>query len=312
VTAEGARQILYGAEGRLRLGWRLCLFVLLLAGLYTALGALLPSGMLGQGITLLGASLLAGWAVLALDGLPAGALGFPLRREALSETLLGTGLGCVVGGVAVVPMAALGVVRWSREDGTLASFFTAGVLSLALFGLLAAAEEAVLRGYPLQAISDSLGPLLAVLLTSVAFGLLHLANPEVGWPGILNTSLAGAFLGALYLRTGSLWWASGAHLGWNWMHGFLLDLPVSGLDVADQPFLASRSSGPDLLSGGAFGPEGSLLATAVLLGVTAWVWRTRALGPADWTRETPLLATLHDPSGTRGADARITDTRGHT
>jgi hypothetical protein len=113
----------------------------------------------------------------------------------------------------------------------------------------------------------------------------------------LNIGLAGAFLGALYIRTGSLWLASGAHLGWNWVHGFLLDLPVSGLDVAEQPFLVSRVSGPTLLSGGAFGPEGSLLATGVLLGATVWVWRTRMLAPAPWTLDTPLLATLKLPSG---------------
>jgi membrane protease YdiL (CAAX protease family) len=308
MTQEGPRRILYGPAGRLRLGWRLCLFLVLLAGLYTALGALLPGSMLGQGLALLASSLLAGWAVLAFDGLPASALGFPLRREAFGETLLGTGLGVVVGGAAVVPMAALGVVRWTREDGTLTAFLAAGALSLALLGLLAAAEEALLRGYPMQAISDSLGPLLAVLLTSVAFGLLHLPNPESGWPGLLNAGLAGAFLGGLYLRTGSLWWASGAHLGWNWVHGFLLDLPVSGLDVAEQPFLESRSSGPPLLSGGAFGPEGSLLATGVLLGATAWVWNTRLLRPAAWTSDTSLLATLRIPPGA----ARTIEIRGHT
>jgi len=209
-------------------------------------------------------------------------------------------LGCGAGAAAVLPMAALGVVRWSREGGgTIGAFVTSAVMSLALYGLLAAAEEALLRGYPLQAISDALGPLLAVVLSSVAFGLLHFANPEVNWPGLLNTTLAGAFLGALYLRTGSLWWATGAHLGWNWVHGFLLDLPVSGLDVADQPFLQSRAEGPVLLSGGAFGPEGSLLATGVLIGLTVWTWRTRMLAPAPWTATTPLLASLQPAPATR-------------
>jgi membrane protease YdiL (CAAX protease family) len=308
MMSGGARGLLRDEAGRLRLGWRLALFLVLLAGLYTALESLLPDNLAGQGATLLWASVLSGWALLAIDGFPAAALGFPLRREAFSEGWWGLVLGCGAGAAVVLPMAALGVVRWSREGGgTIGAFFTSAVLSLALYGLLAASEEALLRGYPLQAISDALGSLLAVVLSSVAFGLLHLANPEVNWPGLLNATLAGAFLGALYLRTGSLWWASGAHLGWNWVHGFLLDLPVSGLDVADQPFLQSRAEGPVLLSGGAFGPEGSLLATGVLVALTAWTWRTHMLAPASWTATTPLLATLQPATRPRNQH-----TRGHT
>ena len=300
-----AQAVFYTRGGRLRLGWRLILFAGLLAALYVVLSALLPRTLLGQGSVLLASSLFAGWALLATDGRPPAALGFPLRREALSESGLGLALGCVVAAAAVVPMAAFGVVRWSAEaTGGVARFLLGGASTLALYAPLAAAEEALLRGYPLQALAEAWGPVLALLLTSATFGLLHAANPEVQWVGILNTGLAGVFLGALYLRTGSLWWASGAHAGWNWTHGYLLDLPVSGLNVADQPLLEGRTQGPELLSGGGFGPEGSLLVTGVLLAATAWTWRTSRLAAAEWTREAPPLARL--PDRTR----RTTSTRG--
>ena len=74
------------------------------------------------------------------------------------------------------------------------------------------------------------------------------------------------FLGVVYLKTASLWWATGAHLGWNWAHGFLADLPVSGLELVDAPLLEPVTGGPDWLSGGSFGPEGSVVSTLVLAG----------------------------------------------
>jgi uncharacterized protein len=291
-VAVAARAVFRTPGGRLRLGWRLALFALLLVALAVVLAAFLPPTMTGQAVMLLAASLGAGWMLLGMEGRHPAALGFPLRRVAVRETLLGLALGCAVGAAAVAPIAAGGWVRWSLEPGTVAGLLSAGALSLWMLAPLAAAEEALLRGYPLQALSEAWGPAAALVLTSALFGLLHAWNPEVSWAGLVNTGVAGLFLGALYLRTGSLWWASGAHLGWNWVHGYLLDLPVSGLDVADQPYLEGRASGPELLSGGGFGPEGSLLATAVLLAATAWTWRTRRLHPSPAVQDAPPLARL--------------------
>jgi len=184
------------------------------------------------------------------------------------------------------------VLFWSSAPGTLAAYAGAGALALAFLALPAVAEEALLRGYPLQALAESWGPAPALVVTSVVFGLLHAGNPEVSMVGLLNTGLAGLFLGALYLRTGSLWWPSGAHLGWNWAHGFVLDLPVSGLDVANVPLLDGYARGAEVLSGGAFGPEGSVLTSGVLIAATAWAWNTRRLRPVSALSDAPPMARL--------------------
>lgn len=267
------------ASGRLRLGWRLLVFLGLLVLVYVSVAALLAPDLLGHGFALLAGSLVAGWMLLGMDGKPPAALGFPLRG-AVPETLLGLALGCVVGLSAAGAMAAAGAVRWGVGPASPAAYLWTALASLFWLAPLAVAEEAMARGYPLQALSEAWGPGVGLALTSAGFGLLHSGNPSVGWVGLLNTSLAGLFLGALYLRTGSLWWPSGAHLGWNWSHGFLLDLPVSGLDVVDTPGLTSRASGPALLSGGTFGPEGSLLASLVVVAFTGWVWTTPRLTPS--------------------------------
>ncbi|HZD05537.1 MAG TPA: CPBP family intramembrane glutamic endopeptidase [Longimicrobiales bacterium] len=275
-----AAAVLRSGDGRLRLGWRLVLFAVVVVGVAAAGALVLPGTLPGVGAATLAGGLVGGWVALAVDGHAAGELGFRLRPAAVWEAALGLALGAAVALAAVGAMALAGGVRWGGEDGTPVGYLVAAGSALGYFALPAAAEEVLFRGYPLQALAEAVGRGPALLLTSVLFGLLHLRNPGADWIGALNVTMAGLLLGGLLLRTGSLWWASGAHLGWNWAHGFLADLPVSGLDLVDAPYVVGRPLGPGGLSGGRFGPEGSLLTTAVAGAAAAWVWWTPRLGPA--------------------------------
>jgi membrane protease YdiL (CAAX protease family) len=228
----------------------------------------------------LAAALLVGWGLLRIDGKPPSELGFALRRDAGSGLALGIALGVAVGLIAVGLIAAAGGVRWVPDDGSWGAWLGAGAATLWMLAIPAAAEEAMLRGYPLLIVRNAWGAGPAVVLTSVVFALLHLGNPEVGWIALSNIAAAGLFLGALCLRTGGLWWPTGAHLGWNWAHAFLVDMRVSGLELVAAPLLEPRAAGPAWLSGGPFGPEGSVLATVAVLAAAAWTWRTRWLGSA--------------------------------
>lgn len=274
-----ATAVLRTRRGRVRLGWRLLLFAVVLAGVATLASLVVPATVPGAGAAALIGALLAGWVALAVDGRRPGELGFRLHSTAVLEAALGLALGTVVALAAVGAIALYGGVRWSTEPGTLGSYAASAASALGLFALPAAAEEAVFRGYPLQALAEVLGRGRALVLTSVLFGAVHLGNPGAGGIGVLNVTVAGLLLGGLVLRTGSLWWAAGAHLGWNWAHGFVADLPVSGLDLVDAPWVVARSQGPGWLSGGAFGPEGSLLTTAVAGVAAAWIWWGPRLGP---------------------------------
>ena len=161
------------------------------------------------------------------------------------------------------------------------AWLAGGGQALLLLAVPAAAEEALLRGYPLQALAEAWGPGWALAVTSGVFGVIHLGNPEVTPLGTLNVALAGLFLGVVYLRTTSLWWATGVHLGWNWAHGYLADVPVSGLDLWDAPFYEGLARGPVWLGGGDFGPEGSVVATFVVVGATCLCWRAPWLRPSE-------------------------------
>jgi membrane protease YdiL (CAAX protease family) len=104
---------------------------------------------------------------------------------------------------------------------------------------------------------------MALLLTSVLFSLMHGFNPEIGWLGFANIFLAGLWLGIARVITGTLWLAIGLHTGWNFFLGSVFGFPVSG--IYERSVLITETDGPAVLTGGAFGPEGGLLATVVLL-----------------------------------------------
>jgi hypothetical protein len=121
-------------------------------------------------------------------------------------------------------------------------------------------------------LAEAWGGAWAVVATACVFGLLHLFNPGTSWLSTLNVVAAGLLLGVVFVRTSSLWWTTGVHLGWNWSHGYVADVAVSGLDLVDAPMYEGVTSGPDWLGGGTFGPEGSVVTTVVLLGSSAACW----------------------------------------
>jgi len=285
-------RLLRTAQGRLRLGWRLAIFLVVGTVVVYPVGAVLPAWFLSGSIALLVAALTAGFVALALDGRPPGALGFYARPRALVESLLGLALGTSVACLVVLALFATGGLRWVADDGTLADWIWGSLGALGVLAIPAAAEEALLRGYPLQALSDAWGPAAALAVTSLLFGAMHLSNPGVTVLATLNVVVAGLFLGVVYLKTASLWWATGAHLAWNWTTGYLADTPVSGLELLDAPLYDGVARGPDWLGGGSFGPEGSLISTLLIAVVAVWCWRTDWLKPSDAALEMRPLAVL--------------------
>jgi len=267
------------------LGFRISLFLFLTAAGTLGVSFLVSPDLPYGTIPVLAGSLVGGWVALALDHRGPGALGFYVSPEIIKESVWGMGVGVLVASMVVVGMVLAGTLRWVPEVGDLPGYLKEAGSSLWAFGFPAAAEEALMRGYLLQALAEAWGGGWGLWITSILFGALHLGNPNVSWIALANILLAGLFLGVVYLRTASLWWATGVHLGWNWAHGFLADVPVSGLDLVDAPLLEPVVRGPIWLSGGSFGPEGSVFATVTLVGATWVLWRTSWLRPGRRARE---------------------------
>lgn len=138
------------------------------------------------------------------------------------------------------------------------SLAAAGISFANLFPA-AFSEELLLRGYIFAVLREAIGWRWTLISTSVVFGLLHIPNPGSNGLSVLLVMLAGMFLGATLLATGSLYAATLAHFAWNWVMAALLHAPVSGLPVATPDYRVT-DSGPDWLTGGGWGPEGGIAA----------------------------------------------------
>jgi membrane protease YdiL (CAAX protease family) len=147
---------------------------------------------------------------------------------------------------------------------------------LVSLGLVAGvAEEIVLRGVLFRYVESMLGTWASVAISAVIFGGLHLSNENATLTGAVAIALeAGLMFAVLYALTRSLWVVVGVHAGWNLMQGLGLGIVVSGSTDEGQGFLVSHPTGSDLVSGGGFGIEASVVAVGVWLLVAAYLsWR---------------------------------------
>jgi membrane protease YdiL (CAAX protease family) len=209
----------------------------------------------------------------AFEQRPLGSIGLALHPRWGREL----GRGLVVGGamlsVGILPAVTCGFTRFSFAPHPM---LPAGSFSMVLFAAAAANEEIIFRGYPFQRLAEAITPAGATAATSALFGLVHLANPHWTWISAINTALVGVPFCIAYLRTRSLWMPIGIHLGWNFLMGFFLGLPVSGLTIPIS-VLTARVQGPIWVTGGQYGPEGSLLALGAILVGTAYLSLTKSI-----------------------------------
>jgi membrane protease YdiL (CAAX protease family) len=200
---------------------------------------------------------------------PFWSLGFE-RTHAFRRLLGGTLIaGAMMGGTIGLVMIPGATV----EPGQLQIRGLAG-LAIGFFSLLAtsvqsSAEEALFRGWLLPAIGVRYSLRIAVILSSLVFALAHATNsPTV--LGLVNLFLFGTMAALLALADGGLWSACAWHAIWNWVQGGLLGFSVDGSSRSG--LIASiQTSGPDYITGGAFGPDGGTAATTMLLGGIAIV-----------------------------------------
>lgn len=199
--------------------------------------------------------------------------------------LLGVAGGC---GAALLSVLLPVVLRLADIEKIPGSTFNWGavifVSVVLLFGAIG--EEMLFRGYAFQLLIGYLGPFATILPFGILFAFAHLGNPGqastiVGWVAPLNTAIWGILLGWAFVRSGDLWLPIGLHFGWNWV------LPLLGGNLSGFTMgvtgLGLRSRSGDAWTGGAYGPEGGLLTTLVLMALAF------ALHRAPVERQTPAL-----------------------
>ena len=267
--------VFYNDHG-LRSGWRILIFLGILWALFRLLSASasllskrhprveasgLPSPLrmgLGEFVLFL-LVVLAAWIMSKIEHRKAGVYGLPLDRSAVSRFVI----GCLVWGflplaLVLAIMRGLGVFYFGTLSvrGWEALYWAAawGLMFIAV-GLL---EEYLSRGYLLYTLADGIGFWPAAIIMAVLFARVHMGNSGETHIGIIGTFLFAIFAAATLWRTGNLWLAVGAHAGWDWGQSFFFGVPDSGLQVPGHLF-NPHIQGPDWLSGGTVGPEGSIV-----------------------------------------------------
>jgi membrane protease YdiL (CAAX protease family) len=121
----------------------------------------------------------------------------------------------------------------------------------------------MIRGYILSNFFDSMNKYIALIISSLLFAVMHLANANVTVVSLVNIFLAGILLGIYYVHKQNLWLPISLHFSWNFFRGPIFGFEVSGVDI--RGVIVQDIHGPDLLTGGSFGFEGSVIATLLMI-----------------------------------------------
>ncbi len=198
-----------------------------------------------------------------------------MRSENVARDL---GLGLIGGTLifsAVTAVAALAgvyhIVGWGSANSILFALVTIGIVPAVM-------EETLFRGILFRHLEDFGGTWFALALTSALFGVAHIFNPNATiFSSFAIAVEAGIMLGGAYMLTRSLWAPIGLHAAWNFTQGEVYDVPVSGLD--QNGLVQAKMSGPEILSGGQFGLEASVIALVIATAFGVWmVVRAARLG----------------------------------
>jgi len=188
-------------------------------------------------------------------------LGFEFKGYR-NDLLAGMGWGFVLMLIGFVALWISGMLKVTSVNFDPISMF----FYLLMFIVVALNEEILMRGYVLINLMDSMNKYIALVVSSLLFSAMHLMNPNVSLVSVINLFLAGILLGIYFIHKGNLWFPIGMHLTWNFFQGPIFGFEVSG-EITNS-LIVQEITGPELLTGGKFGFEGSLLATVAIIVLT--------------------------------------------
>lgn len=186
------------------------------------------------------------------------------KKSALSNYGWGMLIGFIMFTVVELLSWAMGGLKLTVSES-----IPVGTIVLFFFGYMiqGMAEEVLCRGYLMVSVARRHPVWVAILTNSLIFAALHLNNPGITALAFVNLALFGIFMSLVYLRSGNIWMVGAIHSIWNFVQGNFFGVQVSGTAKTASIFDSAMIEGRDLLNGGAFGMEGSLLVTILLTAV---------------------------------------------
>ncbi|GAA1777964.1 type II CAAX endopeptidase family protein [Streptomonospora arabica] len=189
------------------------------------------------------------------------------------QTALGTLMGAALFALVVLNIYFLGFYEVEGVGSVVGAVGLVGFMAAA-----AVTEEVLFRGVLYRIIEEKTGTWISLVVTSVLFCLWHMPNENATAMGLVVAGVAGAMIAAAYAATRNLWLPIGLHFGWNFAAGGIFSTEVSG-NGATRGLLDAELSGPTLITGGGFGPEGSLYSLAFcLLAALVFLWTAHRRG----------------------------------
>ena len=302
------KQIFYNDRG-LRAGWRLLIYLGMTFVL--VLGAQLLARRLSSGrspgapssdftrsvlqaiseLFLFLALLFLAWVMSKIERRNVGVYGLPLQKSAISWVIRGYFLwGFLPLALLLSILRGFHVFYFGSLSPLNSQILGWGVLWFFFFLLVGLFEEYSLRGYLLYTLADGIGFWPAAIIQAILFAWGHMGNGGETRVGIIATGIFALFAAVTLWRTGNLWLAVGAHAGWDWGESFFFGVNDSGFQSPGHLFNPQLVHGPDWLTGGSVGPEGSVV-TLVL-----WVLMTVLFLALYRNRREPALVITEERS----------------
>ena len=200
--------------------------------------------------------------VLAVERRSPIGLGF-YKEKAWLELLKGGLIGFLLIGAVVGLQVLTGSIHLSYFDFSFENILNL-ILILPFWLLQSGTEELLTRGWLFPVVSKNTRIWIGTAVSSLLFAILHLQNPSVNWISLLNIALFGLLACLYVLKTDNIWGISAIHAAWNCFQGSFFGLSVSGLSTAYAPMRFENGDVPEFMSGGGFGPEGSLFSSLVM------------------------------------------------
>jgi len=280
------RSIFVNRHDEIRSGWKILMYLLLTTVVTLLLVApfmilKLRIAILEPLIVLISALAAAYVMTRYVNRKPFTAIGLSFHPATFKEF----GIGCLLGflmmsGIFVVEFS-LGytVLTWKGLE----PHQLLGVVgySAALFAIAALAEEVLFRGYTLQTLMQGMTFLPATILMAVVFSIAHASNPNASVFALTNVGLAAIWLSFAYLKTRSLWLPFGLHFSWNFSQTTVYSFPTSGIQFEDMRLFTAAQSGPEWITGGAFGPEGGVLATVAIISCIWYILKEKQINAPE-------------------------------
>lgn len=194
------------------------------------------------------------------------------RNQWIRKYLRGALLGFVFISIPVMLLLLTGIIQLQMQQITPTAII--GIVgSLVAFLIQGATEEIVVRGWLFPVLSVRSRIWIGIVVTSFLFGFLHLLNPGITILSISNIILVGVFASFYVLKDSSLWGICAWHSLWNWAQFNIYGFAVSGMEMYSTPLFKPVTKGSEVLHGGSFGIEGSIITTIMLSVASIVLWR---------------------------------------